>query len=65
MRNRYVKSGRKRRSAEKNGRCKGPGAGMCLGCFRNTKARVAEAVGEGAVREVRRRGSQEAPQPWK
>ena len=46
MRNRYVKSGRKRHSAEKNGRFKGPGAGMCLGWSRNTKARVAEAVRE-------------------
>ena len=46
MRHRYVKSGRKKHSAEKNGRCKGPGAGTCLGSSRNTKARVAEAVRE-------------------
>ena len=46
MRQRYVKGKRKRHSAEKKGRCKGPGAGMCLGSSRNTKARVAEAVTE-------------------
>ena len=46
MRHRYVKGKRKGHSAEKKGRCKGPGAGMCLGSSRNTKARVAEAVTE-------------------
>lgn len=46
MRHRYVKGERKRHSAEKKSRCKGPGAGMCLVIWGSNQ----ESGGPGADR---------------